>query len=94
MVSSTYAYSGLGGRKNNEDYFLYRKGIWVVADGLGGHDCGEVASKTASETVVDFVKENGICVIPKLWRNGALALPPRHGERAICKRDLTRVPLL
>ena len=60
MVFSTYAFSGLGGRQNNEDYFLYHNGIWVVADGLGGHDCGEVASKTASETVVDFVKENGI----------------------------------
>lgn len=60
MVFSTYAYSGLGDRKNNEDYFLYRKGIWVVADGLGGHDCGEEASKTASEAVVEFVEKNGI----------------------------------
>lgn len=60
MIFSTYAYSGLGGRKNNEDYLLYHDGIWIVADGLGGHDCGEEASKTASEAVLNYVKENGI----------------------------------
>lgn len=52
MVFSTYAYSNVGGRLNNEDYMIYQDGIWVVADGLGGHDCGEVASKTASQAVI------------------------------------------
>lgn len=52
MVFQTYAYTNQGGRTNNEDYCTYSDGIWVLADGLGGHDCGEVASKAASEATV------------------------------------------
>lgn len=45
------AYTAVGGRKNNEDAFgASQKGaslLFVVADGLGGHDSGEVASQMA-----------------------------------------------
>jgi len=38
-------------RKNNEDSFLHRPdiGVWVVADGMGGHAAGDVASQTVVE---------------------------------------------
>ncbi len=45
-------------RKGNEDaYFLDNDlGLYVVADGMGGHAAGEVASSAAVETVFGMVK--------------------------------------
>jgi protein phosphatase len=44
-------------RKHNEDSFLADSalGLFVVADGLGGHAAGEVASQIVVETVARFV---------------------------------------
>ncbi len=36
-----------GGRDHNEDAVLADRDVFVVADGMGGHDAGEVASATA-----------------------------------------------
>jgi len=40
-------------RNNNEDNFLSLPflGVWVVADGMGGHAAGEVASAIACDTI-------------------------------------------
>lgn len=40
-------------RENNEDSFLLlpQYGFWAVADGMGGHNCGEVASAIAIATL-------------------------------------------
>ncbi len=53
-------------RKNNEDYCMGEViqteedyiGIFALADGMGGHKKGEVASKIAVESIIDFLKEN------------------------------------
>ncbi len=43
-------------RKNNEDNFGYdnRIGIYVVCDGMGGQAAGELASKIAVDTVLNY----------------------------------------
>ena len=48
--------SDLGRRENNEDSFDARDdlGLYVVADGVGGQDGGEVASRVAVDTMVGF----------------------------------------
>ncbi len=38
-------------RDHNEDSYLDLSGVWVVADGLGGHAAGEVASRMAVDVV-------------------------------------------
>ncbi|PWI32175.1 serine/threonine protein phosphatase [Vibrio albus] len=42
-------------RKINQDAFLERKecGLWVVADGMGGHNSGEVASKAVIDAMTN-----------------------------------------
>ena len=53
-------------RKNNEDYCKGEIistnsgdiGIFAIADGMGGHNKGEVASELAVENIVKFLKNN------------------------------------
>ncbi len=45
-------------RENNEDYFLIAPelGLYLVADGMGGAQAGEKASKLAAETVGEVIR--------------------------------------
>lgn len=47
-------------RDNNEDCFLSRPehGLWLVADGMGGHEAGEVASAIVRDTIERETQEN------------------------------------
>jgi protein phosphatase len=46
-------------RKNNEDCFLIDQaaGLYLLADGMGGQQAGELASQLAVETVADIVRK-------------------------------------
>lgn len=49
-------------RKTNEDSVGYFQGddidIYIVADGMGGHNAGEVASDLATKIIIDYIKNN------------------------------------
>lgn len=47
-------------RTNNEDAYALRPdiGLYVVADGMGGHSCGEVASKIAVSQIIEFLENS------------------------------------
>lgn len=46
-------------RKNNEDSFCLDKEIFlgIVADGMGGHNAGEIASKMAVDTILNSMRQ-------------------------------------
>lgn len=56
LIKSAHGLTDVGiVRDNNEDYFLVNspKNLFIVADGMGGHNAGEVASMNATEAVND-----------------------------------------
>ena len=42
-------------RPENEDNMLVADGIFVVADGMGGHEAGEVASQIAVDRIGELL---------------------------------------
>ena len=52
-----FGLSDVGSRKSNEDSYFSDPAaeLLVVADGMGAHSAGEVASKLAVETIVTFI---------------------------------------
>jgi protein phosphatase len=47
-------------RSVNQDFYGVHpeKGIFIIADGMGGHPAGEVASKIAVEEIISFLDKN------------------------------------
>lgn len=66
-------------RKNNEDNFAVDPdlGLLVVADGMGGHNSGEVASDLAAKTIVDWARK---------MIGGAKTMVPEGGTRGLSVR--------
>ena len=61
MEFSHYELTDVGRkRQNNEDSILVNPdlGLYLLADGMGGHAAGEVASRIALDTIESFFSEN------------------------------------
>ena len=52
-------------RQTNQDNFASRAGIHVLADGMGGHQGGEVASLEATSTIIESGKINSVADMVK-----------------------------
>lgn len=56
-------FTSIGNRNENQDYIAYQtvgdvSGIFVVADGMGGYDFGDIAARIVAESVVESVMSN------------------------------------
>ena len=65
-------------RPTNEDCFSIQEelGLCVIADGMGGHNAGEVAARLAVDAVVDFVQERSLSAN----RRASLSLRATSGQ--------------
>ncbi|NOX42549.1 MAG: serine/threonine-protein phosphatase [Gammaproteobacteria bacterium] len=78
--------SDIGHRSNNnEDSFCAAPelGLWLIADGMGGHEAGEVASAIVSETIVEAVR-SGVNLIDAIQQaHSAVIAASQHGQGAL-----------
>ena len=82
MRFTIYQESRQGGRKNNEDRTTYAYSrdalLMVVADGMGGHHYGEVASQIAVQTLADAFQREARPQLPDPFRFLHKALNAGH----------------
>jgi len=91
IVFETATLSEPGGRLVNEDFLGHRmaknSGCWALADGLGGHRGGEIASRLAVEATLASFEEN-----PSITED-ALHTHLLRANRAVLERQTSEAEL-
>src|SRR5207302_1359603 len=84
-------------RDHNEDNYLTDEGLFAVADGVGGHKAGEVASQTVGDSRAYLLQQGELeqltedhSLVEQLVREGQLtpAEAQVHPQRSIITRAL------
>lgn len=72
MKIDLFSYTNTGSRELNEDYYVIKESgercAVLLCDGLGGHNCGEVASKIAAETIAPEIMRLKEITYDELYR--------------------------
>lgn len=92
---SAYSHPGKV-RKNNEDYFFVPTGgtqvkdLMMVADGMGGHNAGDVASRMVVEAIVEYYSKNLHRVSSVEQAKDLIMDSIQHANIKVYKRSQTR----
>ncbi|HCD35651.1 MAG TPA: serine/threonine-protein phosphatase [Chlorobium sp.] len=78
-------------REGNEDAFLLlpEKHLYIVSDGMGGHNAGEVASQTAVDALQAFFDSHAIQPIPEDTREAVLINAVHEANRLVFETSLS-----
>lgn len=98
MKFSVFQISRKGGREKNEDRMGYcytnSSGIFLLADGMGGHPEGEVAAQLALQAISALFQQEAKPELPdvKAFINTAVMAAHRHILRYAADKNLTDTP--
>jgi len=98
MKFSVFQLSRQGGREKNEDRMGYcytrEAGLFVLADGMGGHPQGEVAAQTALQTFSALFQRDAKPLVPDpaAFLSAAVMTAHHHIIRYASKRGMMETP--
>jgi len=82
-------------REQNEDYYFrsdvpvgHLPNLYIVADGMGGHKAGDIASREAVAYMVDYIRQSSEKVCAKLLQEATLATNKYIYEQSKLQEDL------
>ncbi len=90
IINKPYALNEIGGRSNNEDTIYPPKGtatendtLFLVCDGVGGNEKGEVASRLACESFSKYFQNSPVEISDEHYINSALTQTENLFDRYI-----------